>query len=305
MKPGALGALAVLATAAAFSPATAHAYCRTTTAPIPAGYDPTVSGCIGQGIPLAWPSMPVTYELNSAASKQVTLAEATPIFERSFAKWVAVSCATTEKDGGDSAEAATGEGHGPALSFADVGPTDAGYASCEAGPCGYSANTAPHVIIFRDSDWPYNDPENTLALTTVTFGEETGHIYAADMEINTHEHTVSTSVPPPINAYSLEAIATHEAGHFVGMAHSAVDTAVMYARYQPDAVTLTPDDIEGVCAIYPEGSSGAGSHGCAVGGAPRSPARDDGSLAAVALAAAVAGLLVSRLPRRLSGRRSR
>jgi hypothetical protein len=230
----------------------AHAYCRTTTSPIPAGYDPTATGCITTGAFLSWPQMPVTYQLEMEASKQVSLAEATPIFERSFAKWAAVSCL------GEDAP------HPPALSFQDLGPTDAGYSACEAGPCGYDAQSAPHVIIFRDKSWPYNDPSNTLALTTVTFGEDTGHIYAADMEINSFGHTIATSVPPPAGAYSLEAIATHEAGHFVGMAHSQIDTAVMFARYQPAAVTLTQDDIDGICAIYPQEPPTQPSGGCAI-----------------------------------------
>jgi hypothetical protein len=200
--------------------------------------------------------MPVTYQLEQQASKQVSLAQATPVFDLSFAKWGAVTCFDA------------GSSDTPAVSFQDLGPTDAGYASCEAGPCGYTANTAPHVIIFRDADWPYNDPSNTLALTTVTFGEDTGHIYAADMEINTFEHQISTTTPLPSSAYSLEAIATHEAGHFIGMAHSQIDTAVMYAHYQPDAVSLTADDIDGVCAIYPRTSPKAARGSCAASAVP-------------------------------------
>jgi matrixin len=230
-------------------PANARAYCRTTTVPIPAGYDPTASGCITEGTPLAWPSMPVTYELQEQASTQIPLAEAIPILDRSFAKWAQASCG-----GGDASRS-------PSVSFADRGPTDAGFTPCEAGPCGYTPEDAPHVVIFRDAAWPYNDPANTLALTTVTFGVDTGHIYAADMEINSHEHTISTSVPPPSGAFSLEAIVTHEAGHFVGIAHSAIDTAVMFAHYQPDAIALTADDVAAVCAIYPP-SNGVSSGGC-------------------------------------------
>jgi hypothetical protein len=245
-------------------PCTSGAFCRTTTLPIPAGYDPTATGCLTAGTSLAWPQMPVTYQIEAEASAQVSLALATPIFDRSFAKWAAAECT-----GADASQP-------PALSFQDLGPTDAGYASCDAGPCGFTAQTAPHVVIFRDDAWPYNDPSNTLALTTVTFGEDTGHIYAADMEINSHEHTISTAVPPPMGAYSLEAIATHEAGHFIGMAHSQIDTAVMFARYQPDAVTLTQDDVDGVCAIYPQTAPKSGGGGCRVASVDTGGTRPDG-----------------------------
>jgi hypothetical protein len=190
--------------------------------------------------------MPVTYQIEQEASSHTSLLEATTIVDRSFAKWAAAECAT-------------GSSRRPALSFQNLGPTDSGYAPCDGGPCGYPARTAPHVIIFRDQGWPYNDPTNTLALTTVTFGEDSGNIYAADTEINSAPgHVLSTATPPPSGALSLEAIVTHEAGHFIGLAHSQVANAVMYAYYQQDAVSLTADDIAGVCAIYP-------SKGCSCG----------------------------------------
>jgi len=244
----------------------ASAYCRTTTVPIPAGYNPTQNGCIGEGTPLVWPSMPVTYEIEQEASSQIDLAEATAILDRSFAKWSQVACSEVDPM------------QHPDLSFRNEGPTDAGYAGCEAGPCGFTAQDAPHVILFRDSVWPYNDPTNTLALTTVTYGVETGHIFVADTEINTTPgHTISITTPAVGGAYSLEAIMTHEAGHFIGLAHSPVSTAVMYAYYQKDAITLTQDDTDAICAAYPIPGP---SKGCSAGAANR----EGGAAGAVALA---------------------
>ncbi len=265
MRP-ALGSLTAFAVAFAVA-GPVHAYCRTTTEPIPAGYDPTATGCISSGTPLAWPSMPVTYELEQQASSQIDLADATAILDRSFAKWSEVPCSATNLT------------DHPELSFQNVGPTDAGYVDCEAGPCGFTAEDAPHVVIFRDKDWPYNDPANTLALTTVTYGVDTGHIFAADMEINSGPgHTLSAEAPPPTGAYSLEAIMTHEAGHFIGLAHSQIDTAVMYAFYQPDAVTLTTDDMDAICAAYP--IPAPSKAGCSF-----SAAKPDGRLAGTAAVA--------------------
>lgn len=252
--------LSVTASAVAIACAgRAQAFCRTTTTAVPIGYDPTVNGCITEGTLLAWPSMPVTYQIEQEASSQISLSDATPIVDRSFAKWGQVTCA------GNPAKQ-------PSLAFENLGPTDAGYEPCDGGPCGFSPYAAPHVVIFRDQTWPHNDPANTLAITTVTFGSESGRIFASDMEINSGQHTLSTSVPPPVGAYSLEAIVTHEAGHFVGLAHSQVNTAVMYAFYQPDAVTLTDDDVGGICSIYPPGSPGerATPPGCSLGEAGRS-----------------------------------
>ncbi len=271
MRRSFLSLASVAAVLSAGSPALA--YCRTTTEPTPAGYDPTTKGCITGGVPLAWPSMPVTYQLNEGASSQVSLADATSIFDQAFAKWAAATCAADmSKHAG--------------VSFQDLGPTTADYTPCDGGTaCEMAARSSPHVIVFRDQSWPYNDPANTLALTTVTFGLDTGNIYAADMEINTLEHMVSTSTPPPAGAFSLEAIATHEAGHFIGIAHSQVDTAIMFARYQADAIKLTQDDVDAVCSIYPPPTPPSSS-GCSLG--PGARAAGAGWIAGLVAAAGFA-----------------
>jgi hypothetical protein len=262
--------LAALAASAATLAAAvpALAYCRTTSAMIPAGYDPTANGCITQGLPLVWPSLPVTYQLEERVSAQVSLTETNSILDRSFAKWGAAICPL-----GDAAA------H-PALSFHDLGPTDAGDIACDGSvECG----SIPHVVIFLDQGWPHNDPTNTLALTTLTFGSESGHIYSANIEINSAQHTLSTSAAATPGVFSLEAILTHEAGHFVGLAHSQLNTAVMYAFYQNESIALTPDDVAGVCAAYPPEPAGQSGKGCSCAMAGRGPAHT--GLAAVAMGA--------------------
>lgn len=268
----ALLTLPALAAALSFTP-DAGAYCRTTTAPVPPSYDPTVLGCITDGVPIAWPSMPVTYELHRAASMYVTLAEAAPIFDAAFAAWREVSCSA----GGVS-------GH-PSLSFETLAPTDAEYVNCapDAEACQQAEAHGPHQILFRDDAWPYDDPTATIALTTVTFGLDTGHILSANMEINSYKFPhLATVDPPPAGEISLAAIARHEAGHFIGLAHSQHETAAMYAFYAPNMTSLTQDDIDGVCAAYPPSSGCSCSASGLPGGAPACGALAVG-LAAVAL----------------------
>jgi hypothetical protein len=112
--------------------------------------------------------------------------------------------------------------------------------------------------MFRDDAWPHNDPNNTLGLTTVTFNPDTGEIYDADMEINTFSAKVTLVDPVPIDGFDFGSIVTHEAGHFLGLAHSGDSHATMFAQYRPGSTAmreLAPDDIEGICSVYhPDGT---------------------------------------------------
>jgi hypothetical protein len=59
-------------------------------------------------------------------------------------------------------------------------------------------------------------------------------------------------VPP--TSYDLQSIVTHEAGHFLGMSHSADPLATMRRDYTAGSDSfrdLAPDDVAGICAIYP------------------------------------------------------
>src|SRR5262249_40502589 len=52
-------------------------------------------------------------------------------------------------------------------------------------------------------------------------------------------------------------IVTHESGHFLGLAHSHDQTATMWPVYNEHTTNLrniSPDDVAGICAIYPPGS---------------------------------------------------
>jgi hypothetical protein len=200
------------------------------------------------------------------ASAQVSLADATAIAHLAFAAWAGTS------------DAGTGPlcaGGNPNVQAYDNGPVAPSVAATDCGLTGACADTVhdtTHLIIFRDTAWDHAaDPVNTLALTTVTYGVITGTIYDADTEINTFAHMVTTEEPPPAsgypaNTYDLQAILTHEAGHFLGLAHSVDTSAIMYAFYRPGSIDLTPDDVAGICTIYPPLPAVRGSCAFAPGG---------------------------------------
>jgi hypothetical protein len=239
-------AVCLFAVGALATPARAEAFCRTTTSHVASGYDPAMSGCWAQGTPLAWPMSQVPYGVVSAASRQVSLADATRIAHLAFDAWKSASCS----------------GHSPSIEAFDDGPIAK---VPDAGDCTVSGACDPaarDVIVFDDDAWPYNDTTNALALTTVTYGVDDGRIFEAYTEVNSAEHELTAEEPPPAGsgAYDLQAILTHEAGHFLGLAHATETTSIMYAFYRPGAIDLTADDVSGICAIYPPSKPSSG--GC-------------------------------------------
>jgi hypothetical protein len=228
----------------------ARAFCRTTTCPLPPDFSPSISGCQPpdfaqycasldppvQPLPIWWRNACVSYDIQEDASRQVPYATAVQSFATAFSKWTSVTCS----------DGSLGDG-GVSISVTNLGPVE-----CDLVQ--YSSDQGnQHVIIFHDESWPYNDPNNTLGLTTITFDPDTGEIYDADMEINSTQ-PLTVSGPLPSDGYDFLSIITHETGHFFGMAHSNDDSATMYAHYQPGTTTmrtLTADDTTGICSIYP------------------------------------------------------
>jgi MYXO-CTERM domain-containing protein len=145
------------------------------------------------------------------------------------------------------------------------------------GPCIQKTNCWEH-----DAS---SGPGGTIALTTVTFDNNTGEILDADMEL--HGWNGSASAPDgfyftcagpgaPICslafgqqgcvAMDIGNTVTHEAGHMLGLDHPCALGAppsacpVGGATMEPtaglgdtDKRTLKPDDVLGVCTMYPAG----------------------------------------------------
>lgn len=234
LRSAAAGALLGLLLLAA--PGEARAFCRTTTTPIPASYSPT-RGCFTDGLFLFWRNACVSYSLNQDGTSRVTYEEAASVIDASFATWTTAACASGNVFG---------------LTLSSRSPV-------AADQVRYN-NDSPNqnLIVFREAEWPYSDPNNTLGLTTVTFDSTTGEIFDADMEINATGKNLTVGDPVPATGYDLQSVVTHEVGHFLGLAHATDRTATMYASYKPGSIalrTLTPDDVAGACAIYPNAAA--------------------------------------------------
>ena len=207
----------------------ADAYCRTTTCPL-CDYDE--KGC-PTGQPIFWPSSCVTFSMQYRGSKQVDLTTATTVMDNAFAVWQDLQC---------------GDTYPPAIHV----DRRFGDAACDLHEYNQTDANA-NIITFRDDVWPYEASSNVLALTTVTYSRKTGAIFDVDMEVNSTQR-ISVGDPVPSTSYDLQSILTHEAGHFLGMAHSDDRMATMYPQYSAGTQSfrsLGMDDSAGICATYP------------------------------------------------------
>lgn len=230
-----MGLRFLIAGALLFVSGEASAYCRSSTCRTTATKECETdeNGCPATGEKLWWPTSCVSYATNKLGTQDLDPADTRAVIKKTFQAWSAVPCP---------------DGKPASMTFQEREPV-----SCHKGQ--YNKNGPNvNVILFQDDDWKYRGIDGTLAKTSVTYNDETGEIYDADIEVNTANNTVTITDDPKDIEYDLQAILTHEVGHFIGVAHSSVPDSVMYPTYNPGSTTqrkLTQDDVEAVCAIYP------------------------------------------------------
>jgi MYXO-CTERM domain-containing protein len=229
-----VGAGIALALVASGLESSASAFCRTSTQGLRDGCTITANECCTAGKPLFWKNVCVSYSIHEQASTQMGFDVASEAFRRGFATWSDAKCAAT--------------GETPSITAYELAATPV--TAVEYNKDGPNV----HVIVFRDASWPHSDADNTLSLTTLTFNPDDGEIFDADMEVNSAQQTFATADPVPGNGFDFASVVVHEAGHFLGLAHSPEPEATMFAHYKPGSTTmrtLTDDDTSGICAAYP------------------------------------------------------
>lgn len=229
-----LGLLVALSVVLWSSPS--FAFCRTTTIQSAPDYDASTSGCWASGVPLFWKNACVGYSMQQDASRKVSYEDASNAISLAFTRWTGATCPT---DGSDNRSRTS-------IDVRDLGPVECGKVEYVSGVANQN------VIVFRDDTWKY--PPSVLGLTTVVYNPETGEIYNADMELNM-VNMVPLALRDPVasDAYDFASVVTHEAGHFLGIAHSDIPSATMYARYNPGQTSmrnLAPDDVKAICTVY-------------------------------------------------------
>lgn len=106
------------------------------------------------------------------------------------------------------------------------------------------------------------DPD-FLAITLVTYDATTGVIWDADVVLNADDHEFGVG-ELGAGQFDATSVLTHEVGHLVGLGHSEVQEATMYATSLPGQTSrrsLEADDEQGLLALY-AGQSMDGGAGC-------------------------------------------
>ena len=190
------------------------------------------AGCIIEGVTLYYSSPCLSFGVARGAGQALEFSddEFEAIVMEAFGAWKTADC---------------GEGRGPGFEVRSVGVVEAdGNFFCESE---VGANLSVWTSV---SNWTYK--RDALGYTSSMYAIDSGEVFDADVELNLHK--VRQEFPKERWRQVLLSIVTHEAGHFLGIGHSTEPRAVMAASYSDFDLlnrTLTDDDVQAICSIYP------------------------------------------------------
>jgi hypothetical protein len=250
-------------------------------------------GPSGNGPLLSWKTLPVSYSLqarcalgdepNALNSAALAAGEDESTFnqlchaavQRAFGAWQAPSC--TDLRFYQLPDTPTKEvGYDPASGAVNLNTVQ------------FMTQTCDQVVNPGDACWQdgtcdgkyacFGQGNALVALTRNFYNSSTGELVDSDIEVNAGSYQFSAEAGDPLpGTLDIQNTVTHEAGHFIGLAHSCepgqpctsdlTDTAMYWQEGSPGETTkrtLKQDDIDGLCSIYPVGGTPDG--GCSTGG---------------------------------------
>jgi Matrixin len=186
-------------------------------------------GCSNDGAQLYYAVPCLSFAVAGGAAAVVGMSDQRFVeaVEQAFAAWAAAPC-----PGGGT----------PGFSITSAGVVDTG------GSLYCSAEPEKNLSVWTfATEW--TRPAG-YGYTTRSFDVATGRVFDADVEINVERLREPSAVELESR---LSAIAVHEAGHSLGLDHSAVPGALMgaYPAAGELVTELSADDIDAVCSLYP------------------------------------------------------
>jgi hypothetical protein len=268
------------------------------------------------GACLFWPRRDVHWTLNEEGTADLSIEQLEAALETSFQAWTDEDCSdlayvydgrTSRGDAGFDSKAADNIN---LIVFRDRSCSEV---VPSGDPC--EADADPFACANAYGCWAHST--SVIALTTTSYNRHIGNVVDADMEFNASpsggggrfRFTATPGTTPVCTRADqqgcvdtdLQNTATHEAGHFLGLSHSPEPDATMYASAplgETTKRTLSPDDVAGLCDVYP---AGAPPTTCTPTGrivvAPSSPSSSSGCASVTAgawLLAALAACLKRR-----------
>jgi hypothetical protein len=189
------------------------------------GHVPRRTVISGQIVVSKWAQpLGLTWRMNNTRSPNIAGTTGVEIaFRQAFQAWAGVSTAT--------------------VAFTE-GPTST---SLKGGLDQINVITAD----LTPSEWAVYGVD-AISFTNVTTSATTGQILEADILFNPNTG-FSTDTITPAHRSDLQAVATHEVGHLLGLDHTPLASAIMFplATERSLSRTLTADDTIGVSTLYP------------------------------------------------------
>lgn len=172
-----------------------------------------------------WSAQPLPWYIHQAGYSQMPFETVRTIFQNSFSVWSQPCCS-------------------------DFRSTYAGTTELTA-----TNRQGRLSLSFEERSWPsqMGSVDQTIAVTLLSFYNNCT-IATAPILFNGVGFTFTANGR---SGTDLQAVATHEIGHLLGLDHSNSSSATMYYAYTggTSARVLDPDDIAGVCALYPKACS--------------------------------------------------
>lgn len=172
-----------------------------------------------------WSRLPVTYEVNTSSSTELGRDTTLAAVQASYASWEAPACTGFRAmfSGETTGTWNGGDGRNTLIWI-------------------YDASRRPREL----------GSTSTIGVTLSIFSGRDA--IDGDILFNGMDHQWTTS-PARFGQVDAQSIITHETGHQLGLNHSPLMSATMYAAYLggTGSRSLDTDDINGVCALYPSG----------------------------------------------------